>query len=217
MGTNTGTGTGVAREEAPKAAAPRPGRWRWWQAAAFGLAVNAVSGLMVGRRSQDRAFYEAMDLPPYAPPGWLFPPVWALNNASTLWGNLRLLNRPAGLPERDRAALLAMQGASWALFGTFGLVYFGKRSPILAAVWTGADWVLTTATVALAAKNRQGGIALSQATKWAWLTLATPVATYQALHNPDPVFGTDPSVAGVGGPEPRAEATRAAGAESGVR
>jgi tryptophan-rich sensory protein len=26
-----------------------------------------------------------MDLPRFAPPGWLFPPVWAVNNASTLW------------------------------------------------------------------------------------------------------------------------------------
>jgi hypothetical protein len=36
--------------------------------------------------------------------------------------------------------MLALQGASWALFGTFAFVYFRKRSPILAAVWTGADW-----------------------------------------------------------------------------
>lgn len=165
-------------------------RWRWWHAAAFGLAINAASGLAIGRREQDRAFYEAKKLPSYAPPGWLFVPVWAINNAFTLWGNLRLLNRPADTP--DRRAMLALQGTSWGLFGSFAYIYFRKRSPILAAVWTAADWLLTTLTVALAAKNRQGDIVLSQSTKWAWLSLATLVATYQARYNPDPLFGTEP-------------------------
>lgn len=174
----------------------RAPRWRWWHAAAFGIAVNAVSGLSVGRRSEDRAFYAAMKLPRYAPPGWLFPPAWAVNNIFTLWGNLRLLNLPAATP--GRRAMLALQGASWALFSTFSFVYFRKRSPILAAVWTVTDWLLTTATVAIAAKNGQGAIVGSQATKWAWLTVATPVATYQALHNPDPVFATQPGATAAG-------------------
>jgi tryptophan-rich sensory protein len=145
---------------------------------------------MIGRRSEDRAFYEAMKLPRYAPPGWLFPPVWAINNAFTLWGNLRLLNQPVGTP--GRRPMLALQGMSWALFSTFGFVYFRKRSPILAAVWTATDWALTAATVAIAAKNGQGDIVKSQATKFAWLSLAVPVSSYQGLHNPDPLFGTRP-------------------------
>src|SRR3712207_8348888 len=36
----------------------------------------------------------------FAPPSWLFAPVWAANNASTLWGNLRLLNQPPDSPHR---------------------------------------------------------------------------------------------------------------------
>jgi len=169
-------------------------KWRWWHAAAFGLAINAVSGLSVGNRREDRAFYEAMKLPRFAPPGWLFPPAWALNNVFTLWGNLRLLNLSPATP--GRRAMLALQAASWGLYSTFSFVYFRKRSPILAAVWTAADWVLTTATVALAAKHRQRDIVGSQLTKLAWLTLAVPVATYQARHNPDPLFATEPGRAG---------------------
>ena len=171
-------------------------RWRWWHAAAFGLAVNAVSGLSVGNRREDRAFYHAMKLPSFAPPGWLFPPAWAVNNVFTLWGNLRLLNQPAGTP--GRRPMLALQAASWALFSTFSFVYFRKRSPILAAVWTVADWVLTALTVGIAAKHRQGDIVKSQATKFAWLSLAVPVSGYQALHNPDPLFGTQPEAADAG-------------------
>jgi tryptophan-rich sensory protein len=174
----------------------RTARWRWWHAAAFGLAVNAVSGLSVGNRKEDRAFYHAMKLPRYAPPGWLFPPAWAINNAFTLWGNLRMLNQPAGTP--GRRPMMALQAASWALFSTFSFVYFRKRSPVLAAVWTAADWVLTALTVGIAAKHGQGDIAKSQVTKFAWLTLAVPVSSYQALHNPDPLFGTQPAAADAG-------------------
>ena len=170
--------------------APRSGRWRWWHAAAFGLTVNAISGLSIGRRSEDRAFYEPMKLPPYAPPGWLFAPVWAINNAFTLWGNLRLLNRPEKTP--DRTSMLVAQGVSWGIFATFAYVYFRKRSPILAVLWTFADWLLTTASIGLAARSRRPDVALSLATKWVWLSLATPVAAYQARHNPDPLFGTNP-------------------------
>lgn len=192
----------IARPEtsAPDAAPTPPGRrWKWWQAAAFGLAVNGLAGLAIGRRSEDRAFYEAMDLPRYAPPGWLFAPVWAINNAFTLWGNLRLLNRPPATP--GRAAGLALQGASWGLFGTFALVYFRLRSPILAAVWTAADWLLTTAAIGLALKHRQKDVAASLATKWAWLSLAMPVATYQARHNPDPLFAAKPRRGGTASPD----------------
>ncbi len=181
----------IEHELAPGySAAPERRRWRWWHAAAFGLAVNALSGVMIGRGGGDRAFYEGMKLPRFAPPGWLFPPAWALNNVFTLWGNLRLLNLPPATP--GRRAMMALQGASWILFPTFGFVYFRKRSPILAAVWTVADWLLTTATVAIAAKNRHNDIVGSQATKLAWLTLAMPVATYQAAHNPDPLFAGSP-------------------------
>lgn len=181
-------------------------RWKWWHAAAFGLAVNAVSGLMIGNRREDRAFYAAMKLPRYAPPGWLFPPAWAVNNVFTLWGNLRLLNLPPATP--GRRAMLMLQGASWALFSTFSFVYFRKRSPILAAAWTVADWTFTTATVAIAAKNRHTDIVGSQLTKLAWLTLAVPVATYQATHNPDPLF-TPESGYPEGGNGDRAEGSSA--------
>jgi hypothetical protein len=113
-----------------------------------------------------------------------------LNNASTLWGNLRLLNRREGTP--NRRALLALQGASWLLFATFNHVYFRKRSPILGFAWTATDWLLTLASVALSLNDRRGDVALSLATKLTWLTLATPVTAHQAAKNPDPLFGRDP-------------------------
>lgn len=165
----------------------RPERYRLWHALAFGVAANAVSVLLTGRNAYDREYYENMRQAPFAPPGWLFGPVWALNNASVLWGNLRLLNQPEDTP--NRRALLWLQAASWFVFVTFGYVYFRKKSPILAFVWTAADWALTVASVVLSLKNDRK-ITLSLGTLLAWLTLATPTAAYQAASNPDELFGT---------------------------
>ncbi len=169
-------------------AALRPERYRWWHALGFGLAANVVSGLGTGRSAEDRGYYEGLKQAPFAPPSWAFGPAWALNNASVLWGNLRLLNLPNDAPERRR--LLALQVIGWFLFSTFAFVYFRKRSPILAFVWTAGYWVLTIASIALSLKADRKDIALSQATLLAWLSLATPVAGYQAARNPDELFGT---------------------------
>lgn len=165
----------------------QPNQYRWWHGLLFGVTVNAVSGLSVGRRADDRRFYEGLRQAPFAPPGWVFGPVWAINNISTVWGNLRLLNLP---PDTlHRTTLLWMQGASWAFFSTFSHVYFNRRSPIQAFVWTVGMYVLTVTSILLASKIDQK-IALSLATLCAWLSLATIVAAYQMVYNPDPLFKT---------------------------
>ena len=166
----------------------RPERYRWYHALGFGLAVNFASGLS-GRRAEDRRFYESFEQASFAPPSWAFVPVGAANNASTLWGNLKLLNQPEDAP--NKKALLILQAASWFLFSTFGWVYFRKRSPILAFFWTATMWLLTTASVLLSLQNDRK-IALSLATLLTWLTLATPVSAYQMVHNPDQLFRTGP-------------------------
>ena len=171
----------------------RPERYLWWHALLFYGAASGVSGLATGRGAGDRkdyrSFYEGMEQAPFDPPGWAFGPAWALNNASTLWGNLRLLNAKDA---PDRRALLVLQGASWVLFFAFGYVYFRKRSPILALADTAAMWALTVASVAVSLKGGRKDVALSVGTLLAWLTLATPVASYQAVKNPDPLLGYEP-------------------------
>lgn len=165
-------------------AALRSSRYRWWHALAFGVAAN-----LAGRAGgiEDRRWYEEQRQASFAPPGWVFAPAWAINNASVLWGNLRLLNLPEDTPHRRR--LLWLQGVSWALYSSFGYVYFGKRSPILAFVWTTSFYVLTIVSAALGWRVDRK-IALSFVTLLLWLTLATPVAAYQMVHNPDEYFRT---------------------------
>ena len=162
-------------------------RYCWWHAVAFGLVANSVSGVSVGRNQNDESFYENMRQAPFAPPAWAFGPAWAINNASVLWGNLRLANMPENTP--NRRLLLWLQGASWALYSTFAYVYFRKKSPILAFVWTAAMYALTIPSAILSWRIDRK-IAWSFLTLLLWLSLATPVALYQMLHNPDSLFGT---------------------------
>lgn len=162
-------------------------RYRWWHGVAFWLLVNVGSGLSIRSRSLDRAYYENMRQAPFAPPGWVFGPAWFLNNVLILWGNLRLLNNDEHVPHRR--TLLWLQGASWLIYSTFSYVYFRKRSPILAFVWTAGMYALTIISILLS-RRIDRKIAWSFTTLFLWLSLATPVALYQMLYNPDPLFGT---------------------------
>lgn len=185
MPTNAHTAQSAEQaQEQPQRAARR---YHWWHAVAFGLVANSVSGVSVGRNQNDEAFYENMRQAWFAPPAWAFAPAWAVNNASVLWGNLRLANLPKDTP--NRRLLLWLQGASWALYSTFAYVYFRKKSPILAFVWTAAMYVLTIPSAILSWRIDRK-IAWSFLTLLLWLSLATPVALYQMLHNPDSFFGT---------------------------
>lgn len=59
---------------APRSPAPRA----WLGLAGFGAAVVAVAGLGGVAAGSAGSTYAALDLPPFAPPGWLFGPVWTL-------------------------------------------------------------------------------------------------------------------------------------------
>ncbi|NJL33226.1 MAG: tryptophan-rich sensory protein [Chloroflexaceae bacterium] len=172
----------------------QPEEYKWWHAALFGVAVNLPPVLvgalpLIRSGGSDEAFYKSMQQAWYAPPAWAFGPVWAFNNITTLWGNLILLNKPAHTPYRT--SLLLVQGASWFLFATFGIVYFGMKSVILAFGWTFADLLLTLLSLWLAARIDRR-IVLSLVPLTLWLLLASAVAAYQVLYNRDILFDVGP-------------------------
>lgn len=164
-------------------------RYRWYHAAAFGLLTNAVSGTGFAGKRDDDYYDHTLISPPFAPPSWAFAPAWAINNAGTLWHNLRLLNMPADTPHRE--AILRLQTANWALFATFSTVFFRLRSPILGAVWTVASFLLMLASAVLT-RRISPRLLLGLATTVAWLTLASAVSGSIALRNGDTLFKTPP-------------------------
>lgn len=161
-----------------------PDRYRWYHAAAVGLAANVASALPAGYNG-DEDYYASLRTPPGSPPGWLFAPVWAANNTLTLWSNLRVANLPAGTPGR-RPALTA-EAANWALFSSFSGLYFGLRSPVLGALDTVAGLLVTAYSVRATARlDRAATLALVP--RLAWLGYATYVSIATAAANPDPLL-----------------------------
>lgn len=161
---------------------PERPRFRWWHAAVVGGLANLASALPAGYNG-DEEYYATLKTPPGSPPGWLFAPAWAVNNALTLWSNLRIANLPTRVPGRRRA--LAAEAGSWALFSAFSGLYFGLRSPTLGAVDTVAGLGTTAYSVAVTAR-------LDRAAAWAlvprlvWLGYASYVSVLTAVRSPDP-------------------------------
>jgi tryptophan-rich sensory protein len=173
------------------AAAPVSGKYKWWHAAAALVVVTLIGALQSGSSKHTRKFYQRKNKQaPWAPPAWLFGPAWTVNNIFLLWGLVKILNNK-GL--RDRLPLLALQGGIWAIFLSFGYVYFRKGSPVLAEVWTQTDAALATASI-IAALRSDKKLAIAYLPLFAWTWFASSLSAYQALKNPDPLLGTPPLI-----------------------
>ena len=146
-------------------------------------AAQFGAGMIAGRPS-DAQFYRQLKQAPFAPPAWAFGPAWAIAKTSSSCSLIRVLDRRR---MRGRRAYLILAGVDAGLYVTFSYVYFRKKSPLLAAVWTCSTAAATAAQLAVVARaDRKAAIGLMP--QAAWLSLATPVAVYQAMHNPGPII-----------------------------
>lgn len=184
-------------------------QWRWYHAAVFYAGVQALSfGLgVLAKRSggassprlgeslvgneANNAFYNQLTQPAFAPPDWVFAPVWTVNNLLCLWGLVRVLNLPSGQP--GRAAFLWLQGSVWLSFAAFNALYFGLRSPVNGAISTNVGFAATIASMYVALfRLRDEQAALSQSTILPWLVLATATANTVAAWNRDEFYNAGP-------------------------
>ena len=176
-------------------------RWRWYHGLLAYVATEVISyglgklaerstGNKTNREAQD-PFYESLKQPTYAPPGPVFPIVWAVNNTARVSGLVRVLNKPEGTPGRN--AYLALQGTSLLNYASFNAAYFGLRSPRLGAAMSALDLGLAVASgyVALT-KLEDPKVAASLSTLAPWLVLASAVSVPVALWNEDKFFGAPP-------------------------
>jgi benzodiazapine receptor len=122
----------------------------------------------------------------FAPPPWLFGPAWTLIELAGADSVARVLEA-GDWPVSRRA--VAAAAANDALYVAFPVVYFRLGSPLLAAFVT---WSQLAAVVVQARESRRVDPAAARGLypQIAWLLYAGPLATVQALANPDPLFGT---------------------------
>lgn len=157
----------------------------WWQIVILAVVVSAIGGLSSMKKNKDeRDVYDVeLKQAPWAPPGWLFGPAWSINNIFILLALQRILK--SDLPVRKK--LLTLQVFIWIIFFSFGYVYFNRKSPVLAAIWTVSDALLAAASVVLAFRHDRK-TAYYYMPLLAWTSFASTLAVYQALNNEDPVL-----------------------------
>lgn len=159
---------------------------KWWQVILVTAAVSVLGSIsaILSKKKQRKLYSKELEQAPWAPPAWVFGPAWTINNFFLIAGLRRLVNNNA-VPEKKK--LLAMQGIIWVIFFSFGYVYFKRKSPVLAAVWTMSDAALATASFILANRSDKK-LALHYLPLLLWTAFASSVADYQAIKNPDPVL-----------------------------
>ena len=184
----------AARSALPSTGAKAPAEDRrrrvytWRDGLAFGAAINIVTRLL----GTNTGRYEALDRPWFAPPGWVFPIAWGINNGLMIWGNLRVLNAP---PSADRTAYLRLWAATWLLYLSFGYAFFRRKSPLLGLLVT-VNFSALTVLSARRAMRIDPDLWVTYSTLLPWIVLATAVAGSVALNNPDPFLDPpDPDAA----------------------
>jgi benzodiazapine receptor len=180
-------------------------KWRWYHGIVFYIVVQALTIGLAGLTSKirgdevkslrnifgDVSYFKKLTQSVVTPPSWVFGPAWTINNISTIYGNLRVLNMPKDAPGRD--AYLALQATSWLNYVIFSAAYFSLRSPINAFFLTVNMFFLTIASVLVSVfKLKDTKVALSLATLTIWLTIASTAATFQALWNRDDLYNVGP-------------------------
>jgi len=159
---------------------------RWWQVALAAIVVSVLGTIStgLGKKNQRKLYELKLRQAPWAPPAKMFGPAWTVNNYFLL-NALKQLLESGSIPGKNK--LLLKQVAIWLIFFSFGYVYFKKKSPILAAIWTLADAWLSTSSFANSIRSNKR-LAYNYLPLLGWSVYAGSVALYQALKNPDPVL-----------------------------
>ncbi len=181
-------------------------RWRWYHGVAFyfvaqGVAfgLSGLTNVVRGKRGKnlretffsDVPYFKSLQQSKITPPSGAFAPAWTINNISTIYGNLRVLNMPEGTPGKE--TFLQLQAASWLNYMIFNAAYFSLRSPLNAMVLTLSMFGLTIASMLIAIfRLKDTKVALSLVTLFIWLIVASTAAVTQALWNRDEFYQVGP-------------------------
>jgi len=159
---------------------------KWWHVVLATIVVSVFGAVSTGfgKKNQRKLYEHKLKQAAWAAPAKLFGPAWAVNNYFLLKA-LKQLFESWSIPGKNK--LIIKQAAIWLIFFSFGYVYFKKKSPILAVIWTAADAWLATSSFANAIRSNKR-LVFNYLPLLGWTGYAASVALSQALKNPDPVL-----------------------------
>ncbi|MFI5491466.1 TspO/MBR family protein [Actinoplanes sp. NPDC051859] len=149
---------------------PGPVHHSWWTLVPFGVAVAAaalIGGLGVSGTSAE---YQSLNQPAWAPPSWLFGPVWTVLYAMIAVAGWLVWRQTGWTPAMSAYAVQLVLNAVWTP------IFFGFGQYGLALVDIVAMWVMIGVTVWLfrPVSRLAAGLLLPY---WAWVTFATALNT----------------------------------------
>lgn len=146
------------------------------------LTLNALGGLsaLVGDPPPQNAWYQALTLPAWQPPGWAFGLAWTLLYSLLGFVLARILMAPAS-PEQGRALVLfALQ---FALNLAWSPLFFAAHAIVPALLLLGALWLAAVATT-LAVARVERRLAWAMVPYLVWLSYAAVLNWRLAVLNP---------------------------------
>jgi translocator protein len=156
---------------------------KWYHGVIFFITMHVLSAGWL----QTPEYLATQVKAPFTPPGWVFGLMWTINTILMVWAGILLLNKDENAINRQ--TLITLQSISWICFVTFGWLYFGLHSTILAFINTLIIFGVTATSIIL-------GYRLDKRFSYAlipliiWLTAASALSIYQFLYNPDELFHT---------------------------
>jgi len=144
----------------------------------FGTSLAAVTGAVAARAAS--AFYEQLDRPAWAPPGWAFGPAWSvlyLCMAIAAWRVWRIGGFQGARGELTLYAVQLAFNAAWSW------LFFVRRSGLGATIDVGCMWILILAT--MIAFWRRDPIAGALFVPYlAWVSFASALTVSVWMRNP---------------------------------
>jgi benzodiazapine receptor len=114
-------------------------------------------------------WYAGLEKPVFAPPNWLFGPVWI--SLYTLMGVSLYLVWRSGVDRRLVKTALSVFGVQLVLNAFWSILFFGLQSPLLGLIEIAALWIAIAVTIVLFFRvSRSAGLLLLPYI--AWVTIA---------------------------------------------
>ncbi|WOB09160.1 TspO/MBR family protein [Piscinibacter gummiphilus] len=160
---------------------PLPSPRHPWAALAAWLALSAAVAAIGGVASADAgSFYRQLTLPAWAPPAWLFGPVWTLLYAAMAVAAWWVWRTPPTSARRIALTFYVVQLVPNVLWSW---LFFAWHQGALAMADIALLWLLIVATVAAFWRVRRGAAGLLLP-YLAWVSFASALNFWLWRHNP---------------------------------